>query len=275
MIDSHAHLQSDAFASDLPEVLERAREAGIDAVLVPGWDLPSSRAAAEFAGARQGVTLLAAAGIHPHAAANADDETWSEVEALAGGEVVAAIGETGLDYDRLRSPRDAQLSNLRRHLELAGRLAKPLVLHCRSAPGRRDAQDDLLAELERAGAGSRGWSDAFAGRPAGVLHSFSGPVDYGARALDLGLAVSFSGLVFRAGQESSGEVARLVPADRLLVETDAPFLPPRGAPRRRNEPAFVGLTAAWLAEVRRSEVASLGRDLAENLRRTFGPFRPA
>jgi TatD DNase family protein len=104
-----------------------------------------------------------------------------------------------------------------------------------------------------------------------VLHSYSGPVDYGERAIALGLAVSFSGLVFRTGEEASATVARAVPADRLLVETDSPYLAPRSAPRRRNEPAFVGLTTAWLAERRTNEAASLGRDLARSYERIFGP----
>ena len=269
MIDSHAHLQSVAFARDLPEVLQRARAAGIDALLVPGWNRDSSRAAVDMAGTREGIDLLAAVAIHPHNAAEADEAAWADVSALADEGPVAAIGETGLDYDRMRSPRDAQLVNLRRHLQLALRLGKPLVLHCRSAAGRRDAHDELLAQLEAAGVGGQAWAARFAGRPPAVLHSFSGPPDYAEAALRLGLAVSFSGLVFRAGEEASADVARSVPPDRLLVETDCPFLAPPGGPKR-NEPAFVRRTAEWLAEQRGVELAALERDLAANFRRTFG-----
>jgi TatD DNase family protein len=106
-----------------------------------------------------------------------------------------------------------------------------------------------------------------------VLHSYSGPIDYGLRALDLGLVVSFSGLVFRGGQGASEVIARRAPADRVLVETDAPFLPPRGAPRRRNEPAFVHLTAAWLAEQRGTDTASLHSELAVSFDLLFGDGR--
>jgi TatD DNase family protein len=249
LIDSHCHLQADAFANDAQEVLAAARLAGVARVLIPGWDLESSRAAVEFA-SRHGVD--AAAGIHPHVAARTSEADWAAIVELAGRNDVVAVGETGLDYDRAFSPREAQLANLRRHLALARELAKPVILHCRSRPGRRDAQDDLLREVDDAG------------RPMGILHSFSGPVDYAERALEMGLAVSFSGLVFRRGEEGSAQVARLVPADRLLVETDSPYLSPPGASGRRNEPRWVGLTVAWLSQQRGIETAPLADHLMAN-----------
>ena len=273
MIDAHAHLQHDAFERDLDEVLGRATEAGVDRIVVPGWDAASSQAAldlAQRASGPAGPTILAAAGIHPHDAASAGGDAWRVIEALAADDAVVAVGETGLDYDRMFSPREVQLENLRRHLTLALRTTKPLIVHCRSGVGARDAQDDLLRELDAAGVGGESWGAAFGGRPSGVLHSYSGPADYGERALEMGLAVSFSGLVFRDGESASEAIAGRVPADRLLVETDAPFLSPRGAPRRRNEPAFVGFTAAWLAEQRRTELVSLERDLAMNFDGIFG-----
>lgn len=199
----------------------------------------------------------ASAGIHPHVAAQADEATWAAVAELATDPHVVAIGETGLDYDRAFSPREAQLANLSVHLRLAQELGKPAVLHCRSKPGDRDAQDDLLHCLDDAG------------RPAALLHSFSGPVDYAERALEMGLAISFSGLVFRKGEESSAEVARLVPDDRLLVETDSPYLSPPGAPRRRNEPRWVEVTARWLAERRGDDPVELGDQLVANYDRIF------
>ena len=269
MIDSHAHLQADAFARDLPGVLARAAEAGVTRILVPGWDLASSRAAVALAGERHGVRLAAAVGIHPHVAAQAAEAEWAAMETLAGERAAVAVGETGLDYDRMRSPRDVQLVNLRRHLALALGLGKPLVLHCRSAAGRRDAQDELLGELEGVGIGGSEWRATFGDRPPAILHSFSGPLEYAEHALELGLAISFSGLVFRPGEAASAEAARLVPGDRLLVETDAPYLSPPGAPRR-NEPALVRLTVPWLAAQRVKEVASLARDLLANYERIFG-----
>jgi len=268
LIDSHAHLQADAFAGDAPEVLAAARLAGVARMLVPGWDVPSSRASLAFAQGRPG--LLGTAGAHPHVASQIDAPAWQELVALARDPVAAAIGETGLDYDRGFSPRDDQLANLRRHIALALELGKPLILHCRSKPGERDAQDDLLRLLVGGGVGSAASAAAFAGRPPAVLHSFSGPVDYGERALELGCAVSFSGLVFRKGEEPSAQVARLVPSDRLLIETDSPYLSPPGAPRRRNEPLWVAVTARWLAEQRGMPAEALGDQLVANFDRIFG-----
>lgn len=264
LIDSHAHLQSEAFANDAGEVLETARSAGVVRVLVPGWDLASSVAAVEMA---QSHHVNAAVGIHPHVSTQAVTE-WPLIEQRAIEGSVVAIGETGLDYDRGFSPHQSQLDNLRHHLALSREAGKPVILHCRSRKGERDAHDDLLRELTEAGAGTPSWPTD-AGRPPALLHSFSGPVDYAERALEMGLAISFSGLVFRKGEEASAEVARLVPADRLLVETDSPYLPPPGAPRKRNEPRWVEVTARWLAEQRGADADELGRQLVANYDRMF------
>ena len=258
LVDSHAHLQAEAFDDDRDEVVAAARDAGVERILVPAWDLASSVAGLALV---RRLGLLTSAGIHPHVAAEADDSTWDEVRALAREPEVVAIGETGLDYDRAFSPREAQLANLRRHVALAIELGKPLILHCRSAPGLRDAQDDLIRELRERGAGETGWHDRFGARPPGVLHSFSGPVDYAEAALELGFAISFSGLVFRGGESASAEVAPRVPAERLLIETDAPYLKPRGVRGRRNEPRHVAVTAAWLLEVRADDPGRLGEGL--------------
>jgi TatD DNase family protein len=253
LIDSHAHVQAAAFEKDGDSVIAAARAAGVERMLVPGWNLSSSRASVALA-ASHGVG--ASAGIHPHEATYGLTY-WPQIPALARDPLVVAIGETGLDYDRGFTPRDDQLLNLRRHLELAAELGKPAILHCRSKPGERDAQDDLLQELEAAG------------RPPALLHSYSGPIDYAERALEMGLAISFSGLVFRSGEEASAAVARLVPADRLLVETDSPYLSPPGAPRKRNEPLWVAVTAEWLAEQRSISLGELGEQLVANYDRVF------
>ncbi len=198
-----------------------------------------------------------------------DDAAWAGLAALADDDRVVAIGETGLDYDRVFSPIEDQLANLRRNLALALETGKPAILHCRSADGRRDAQDALLAELRAAGVGDARWSAAFGERPPAVIHSYSGPLDYGRQVIDLGLAVSFSGLVFRAGEEASAEVAALVPLDRVLIETDSPFLAPPGAPRSRNEPEWVRVTGAWLAEQRQVAIEELGSSLVATYDRLF------
>jgi TatD DNase family protein len=231
-----------------------AAAAGVERILVPGYDLPSSIAAVGLA---TGMSVDASAGIHPHVAADARDAVWAQIVELTADPAVVAVGETGLDYDRGFSPREAQLINLRRHLALATETGKPAILHCRSRPGERDAQDDLLLELEAAGG------------PPALLHSFSGPLDYAVRALELGLAISFSGLVFRTGEEVSADVARLVPVDRLLIETDSPYLSPPGADRRRNQPLWVAITATWLAEQRGDDASALGDALVANYDRLF------
>jgi TatD DNase family protein len=253
LIDSHAHLQAEAFRDDGDAVLQAARDGGVERILVPGWNLVSSRASVAFAAS---AGAHGSAGIHPHEASDSSRD-WDDIAELAKDPQVVAIGETGLDYDRGFSPREDQLENLRKHLVLAGQIGKPAILHCRSKPGQRDAQDDLLRELEAAG------------RPPALLHSFSGPIDYAERALGMGLAISFSGLSFRRGEEATTEVARLVPLDRLLVETDSPYLSPPGAPKRRNEPVWVRVTAEWLAQQCGVDAESLGEQLVANYDRLF------
>jgi TatD DNase family protein len=187
---------------------------------------------------------------------------------------VVAVGETGLDSDRLFSPWPDQLSNLRRNLALALETGKPAILHCRSKAGERDAQDALVDELRRAGFDRDVARRAFGERPPAVIHSFSGPVDYAETVIGMGLAVSFSGLVFRRGEEPSAEVAPLVPHGRVLVETDSPFLTPPGGPRGRNEPAAVAITARWLADRRGEEEATLGDGLVGAYDASFPRSRP-
>jgi TatD DNase family protein len=267
LVDSHCHLQTRPFDDDLDAVLDAARAAGVERILVPGVDVETSEAA--LAVVDRHPWLDAAAGIHPHVASGADDATWARIVALAADPRVLGIGETGLDYDRAWSPPDVQRANLRRHLVLALATGKPAILHCRSKPGERDAQDDLLALLREAGFGDAAATVAFGGRPSGILHSVSGPADYVAAAVSLGCAVSVSGLAFRKGEEATADAVRLVPDDALLVETDAPYLSPPGAPRRRNAPEWVAVTAAWVAERRDDDPADLGDRLVASYDRAF------
>jgi TatD DNase family protein len=245
LVDSHAHLSADRFADDVEAVLDGARLAGLERILVPGWNAASSGRALDLVA--RWPWLDASVGVHPHDAAKVTDAEWGAIEAWARDERVVAIGETGLDSDRMFSPWDAQLDNLRANLALALATGKPAILHCRSRAGARDAQDALVDELREAGFDGAPARAAFGDRPAAVIHSFSGPVDYARTVIAMGLAVSFSGLVFRRGEEPSAEAVTLVPAERLLVETDSPFLAPPGAPRSRNEPEYVAITARWAA----------------------------
>ena len=267
LVDSHCHLNADRFEADVADVLERARAAGLERILVPGWNVRSCQLALELAGAHP--WLDASVGVHPHDAAKVDDAGWAGIARAANDSSVVAIGETGLDYDRVFSPIPDQLTNLRRNLALALDTGKPAILHCRSAAGRRDGQDALLDELRAAGIGGGAWAAAFGERPPAVIHSYSGPVDYARAVLDLGLAISFSGLSFRGGEEASLEVASFVPPERLLVETNSPFLAPPGAPRSRNEPEWVRVTAAWVADARGEDPADLGAALVAAYDRAF------
>jgi TatD DNase family protein len=259
LIDSHGHVNADRFTDDVDLVLGAAREAGVERILVPGWNVASSERALELVDRFR--WLDAAVGIHPHDAAKVDAAGWAAIEAWARDERVVAIGETGLDADRMFSPWDVQVENLRRNLALALATGKPPILHCRSRAGARDAQDALVAELHAAGFDGEPARRAFGDRPAAIVHSFSGPIDYGQELIAMGFAMSFSGLVFRRGEEASAEVVPLVPAERLLVETDSPFLSPPGATRSRNEPRFVAITARWAAGLRGEDEASFGEAL--------------
>jgi TatD DNase family protein len=235
--------------------------------MVPGWNVASSERA--LALVERFPWLDAAVGVHPHDAARVDDAGWRRIVAWAADPRVVAIGETGLDYDRVFSPIPDQLENLRRNLRLAVETGKPAILHCRSSGGLRDGQDALVDELRAAGVGNATWAGSFSDRPPAIIHSFSGPLDYARTVIDLGLAISFSGLVFRPGEPASAAVASLVPDDRVLIETDAPFLSPPGAPRKRNEPEYVAITARWLAERRGSTEDALGDLLVDAYDRTF------
>lgn len=273
LIDSHCHLNAERFEDDVELVIGGARLAGVERILVPGWNVASSERALALAERFTGLDL--GVGVHPHDAAKVDETGWRRIVAWATDSRVVAIGETGLDFNRGFSPIPDQLANLRRNLALALETGKPAILHCRSAAGRRDGQDALVAELRRAGLGNAAWSAAFGERPAAIIHSYSGPLDYARTVIDMGLAVSFSGLVFRAGEEDSATVAALVPVDRLLVETDSPFLSPPGAPRRRNEPQFVSITARWLADQRGATPDGVGSGLVEVYERTFRGYHEA
>ncbi|MFL5671768.1 MAG: TatD family hydrolase [Chloroflexota bacterium] len=271
LVDSHCHLNADRFESDVDQVVGGARLAGLERILVPGWNVASSERALSCV--ERFAWLDAAVGVHPHDAAKVDEAGWGRIVGWSRDARVVAIGETGLDYDRVFSPIPDQLANLRRNLALALETGKPAILHCRSAAGRRDGQDALVDELRSAGVGGPAWAAVFGHRPPAVIHSFSGPVDYARAVIDLGLAVSFSGLVFRPGEEASAEVARLVPADRVLIETDSPFLSPPGAPRSRNEPEWVRVTGAWLADRRATTSEGLGQLLVAAYDRTFPGVR--
>jgi TatD DNase family protein len=252
LFDTHAHLHFPEFAGDLDAVLDRARAAGVRRMLIIGTEVESSRAAVAMAQRLPGV--WSAVGVHPHDAGAVDAAALDEIERLAGEPRVVAIGEIGLDYFRDLSPRPAQADVFGRLLGLARRVDKPVLIHC------RDAHADVLGLLEEARLPPRG----------GIMHCFSGDVAIARRCLDLGLTISLAGPVTYPSARALPAVARFVPADRLVIETDCPFLPPQGHRGQRNEPAYLALTAARVAELRGEPLAALATRLTENACRLFG-----
>lgn len=252
LFDSHAHLNDEQFAADLPAVLASARAAGVETILNVGYDLPASRAAAALAAGRPG--LYAAVGIHPHDAAGYDEAAEKELRRLARAEKVVAIGEIGLDYYRELSPRPTQAEAFRRQIRLARALRLPIVVH------DREAHEDTLRILREERASEVG----------GILHCFSGSWEMARQCLDLGFYISLAGPVTFRNAVRPREVARRVPADRLLVETDAPYLAPEPHRGRRNEPAFVALTLRAIAALREVPAEELAEQTYQNACRVLG-----
>ena len=271
LVDAHGHLQAERFDSDRDAVIERAVVAGLVRLLIPGWDATSSRAG--LAIAQHLGWAHAALGIHP-SVADVDDAVRRDLLAQIGDAAVSAVGETGLDTKRDGVPLAVQRANLDAHLATALEYGKPLILHCRSAAGRDDAQRELLEALRAAGFGDASNLRAFDGRTPFLLHSASGSAAYVEAALALGGAVSISGLAFRAEEAATAEWIRDVPVERLITETDAPWLAMPGAPDlQRNEPANVGLTLAWVASRRGDDPVTLAAQVVANFDRIFPAVR--
>lgn len=249
LFDTHTHLNHPRLMRRLPEVLDRARAAGVRGMMVVGYDLESSEQAVSLA--EEHDDLWAAVGVHPHDAETLDAAAVARLRALAGSRKVAAIGETGLDYYRDLSPRDRQREAFRRHLDLAAELELPVIVHC------REAQDEILAALDPP-------------PPAGaVWHCFDGSSKHAARAVGLGLVLGFGGMVTYRGSEALRRAAATVALERILLETDCPYLSPEPHRNRDNEPANVALVAQALADLRGIEAKRLGAAAWRNARRFF------
>ncbi|MBW2731246.1 MAG: TatD family hydrolase [Deltaproteobacteria bacterium] len=249
MIDSHAHLDFEQFDTDRGAVLSRAREAGVEQIITIGCQLSSSRAALALAYEHE--EIFATAGVHPHEAARFDDALWSEMEALWQSGEAVAIGEIGLDYFYDFSPLERQHEVFVRQLDASAKTGLPVVIHV------RDAFNDFFRLME-------------AHPPAaGVLHCFTGGPAEAERALALGLYLSISGIATFPRGGHVREAARLVPNDRILVETDAPYLAPVPHRGGRNEPAHVVETARVVAKTRRQDFSELCAHTRENTIRLF------
>jgi len=254
--DTHAHLDQEEFDADRDAVIDRARRAGVKTILCVGISVGSSRWAIALAETHREV--LAAVGIQPNHCAEADDDDWDRIVAMADNPRVVALGETGLDRYWDFSPFELQREYFDRHLRLAQRLELPVVIHC------REAEADLMPMLREAVA---------RGPLSGVVHSFSGDGPMAEECLRLGLCLSFSGAVTYTNKKFRPlrELAAGIPADRILIETDSPYLTPhplRGK-QKRNEPANLFLTAASLAELRREDPEEFAAATTANARRLF------
>jgi len=256
-VDSHVHLADPAFDDDRPAVIERARLTGARALLCIGESIAAAERARTIAQAHPGFIYFTA-GVHPHDANTFDASRDGSAIRAAVRAGAAAIGECGLDYHYDHSPRPRQIEAFENQIEIARDTSRPLVVHT------REAIDDTRALIERAGKSG----------VLGVMHCFTGPRELAETALDAGWYLSFSGVItFKKWTDDA--LLRLAPADRILVESDAPYLAPVPHRGKRNEPAWVSLTLARLADARGLSAAALGEITSENADRLFNLPRGA
>jgi TatD DNase family protein len=253
LVDSHAHLDAHQFDGDRDAVLRRAEDVGLRAVVNIGYNAATWRTTIALAEAHPGI--FACLGLHPNDAADWDETIIPALESLHQHPKAVAVGETGLDYYRDYAPPEKQQAAFRAQLALARRLGKPVVIH------HREAHADLRSILRE--------EVAAHGLLNGVLHAFSGGPEFAAEMLDLGLHLGIGGPVTFRNATDLHEAVRLAPLDRLLIETDSPWLAPHPHRGRRNESAYVALVAARIAELRAMDAAGIARITTENARRFF------
>ena len=254
LVDSHAHLDFEDYEKDLDGVVARARAAGLERIVCVGlWRAPGSFGNALDLAARDPSFFAATVGIHPHECARVPEADWARHDALARDPRVVAVGETGLDFHYDHSPRPVQEASFRRSLAAARAAGKPAVIHVREA-------DETCARVLR----EEGVPPA-----GGVIHCFTGDAAAARAYLDLGLFISVAGVVTFKTAEPIRAAVRIVPRDRLLVETDCPFLAPIPYRGKRNEPAYVVETARKVAELWGASLDEVGRVTTENVKRLF------
>jgi TatD DNase family protein len=252
LIDSHCHLDFPQFDADRDEVLTRSAAAGVTALINPGADLESSRRAVALA--ERHAAIYATVGIHPHDATTLDGSALAELRQLAAHPKVVAIGEIGLDYYRDLSPRDRQRAAFEAQLDLAAELNLPVIVH------QREAAADVLAAL-------RAW--AAGGHPGCVLHAFAGEGAVADEAVAQGFYLGIGGPLTYRNARRLPEIVPHLPLERLLLETDAPYLPPHPYRGQRNEPAYLALVAHRLAELRALPLETVASQVTENTRQAF------
>ncbi|MBT5551327.1 MAG: YchF/TatD family DNA exonuclease [Nitrospina sp.] len=255
IIDTHAHIDVADYDEDREAVIERARENGVQYMVNIGCDVESSYRSMELA--EQHDFIYATAGIHPHDVKSINGDTYSHLRQLLLHPKVIALGEIGLDYFKNYSPQDEQRTHFRQQIQLAREMNKPIIIHS------RDAKEDIIAIL----------SEFFPKDPtahSGIFHCFSGDQELADQALEMGFYISFSGSVTFKKAEDLREVAKSVPADRLFAETDCPYLTPVPHRGKRNEPAYVNITAEKLAELRGLKIEDVQRTMSLNFFNLFG-----
>jgi TatD DNase family protein len=260
LIDTHSHIHDGAFDADRDAAIDRARAAGVEYILTLGVHLADSRRAVELAERHD--CVLAAAGVHPHDAAEAAEADLDALEKMAGHPRVAVVGEIGLDFYRNLSPREAQLRVLRRQLQTAERTGKAVAVHC------REAEPDMFGVLSE-------WSGRMGGslrdgRPLGVMHYFSGDTELASGYIGLGFLISVHTSVTHPRAERLREVARTAPLGALVVETDSPYGAPQSVRGKRNEPVYVAEASAKIAELRAMDAAEVARITTDNALRLLG-----
>jgi TatD DNase family protein len=253
LVDTHCHVDSEQFDSDREAVMERALAAGVERMMAIGTGDGPPDLEAAIRLADKYPFVYATIGVHPHDASKAEEEAFARLRKLSLHPKVLAVGEIGLDYHYDFSPRDVQRDVFERQLALAGEAGKPIVIHTREA--WTDTLDTLRSH----------W------RGEGIMHCFTGDETQAREALDLGFYLAFGGVLTFPKAESLREAARMTPADRILIETDCPYLAPAPHRGKRNEPAFAVETARRLAEVRRVTPEEIARTTTENWERLCRP----
>ena len=251
LFDTHAHLQDRKLRSDLDKLLQRAKEAGVEKITCVGYDLPSSQEAVNIA--RRYKQVYAAVGVHPHDAKTLNEETLRKLLELARDPRVVAIGEIGLDYYRDLSPRDQQKEAFIAQIKLAQEIGKPIIIH------DREANQDVMDTLKKYKAGKNG----------GIMHCYSGSLPLAIEAIKEGFYISFAGPLTYQNARRSQEVAARLPMDRLLVETDCPYLTPEPLRGRLNEPAHVHYVAEKMAVLRGQHPDEIAYLTGRNARQVY------